>query len=93
VNRFSSRLSRFTLSLIVQAVLIAVAVCLLDSGVAAINMTALCTVWNLLLMLDWALCRSGCFRRNPMMLSLAAWVLSGLPVAFFGIALSVNWEM
>ena len=88
-----TRLSKFTLSLAVQALLIALAMCLLDSGLAAINMAALCTVWNLVLTLDWAFCRFGRSRRKAMMLSLPSCVLSGLPVVFFGIALSVRWEI
>ena len=87
-----TRLSKFTVSLVVQVMLLALAMCLLDSGMAAINLAVLCTVWNLILILDWALCRFGGLRRQPMMQSLPAWVLSGLPVAFFVIALSVRWE-
>ena len=80
-------------SLAVQALLILLAMCLLDSGLAAINVAALCTVWNLILIIDWALCRFGGFHRKAVMLSLPAWVLSGLPVLLFGIALSVRWEI
>ena len=88
-----TRLSKFMVSLAVQALLVALAMCLLDSGAAAINMAALCTAWNLVLILDWALCRTGALRHRELMLSLPAWLLYALPVAFFGIALSVRWEV
>jgi hypothetical protein len=88
-----TRLSKFTVSLAVQALLIALAMCLLDFGLAAINMAGLCTAWNLFLILDWALCRFGAFHRKALMLSLPVWVLSGLPAIFFGIALSVRWDI
>lgn len=86
------RLSKFLVSLVVQAFLLLLAMCILDSGVSAINLAALCTVWNLALIIDWALCRIAPLRHTALMVSLPSWVLSGLPVAFFGIALSVPWE-
>jgi hypothetical protein len=88
-----TRLSKFMVSLVVQALLVALAMCLLDSGMAAINLAALCTAWNLILIADWGLCRFRVLRHRALMLSLPAWVLSGLPAVFLGIALSVRWEL
>ena len=87
-----TRLSKFMVSLVVQALLVALAMCFLDSGMAAINMAALCTGLNLILILDWVVCKIARLRRLPLMVSLPLWLLSGLPVALFGIALSVRWE-
>ena len=87
-----TRISKFTVSLAVQALLIAVAMCLLDFGMAAINLAVLGTVFNLFLISDWILCKTGLLHHNALMLSLSGWLLAGLPVLFFGIALSVRWE-
>ncbi len=87
-----TRLSNFLVSLLVQALLLVLAMCLLDSGVTAINLAALCTAWNLVLIIDRALCGLAPLRHTALMVSLPTWVLSGLPVAFFGVALSVHWE-
>ncbi len=88
-----NRLSKFTLSLAMQCLLLVLALFLLDSGHAAILLAALCTAWNLVLALDWVVCRLCSLHRQAIMQSLPAWILCGLPVLFFGIALSVRWEL
>jgi hypothetical protein len=85
-------LPRYLVSLVVQVLLLMLAMCVLDSGVTAINLAALCTAWNLALIVDWALCRLGPLHHTALMVSLPASILSGLPFVFFGISLSVYWE-
>lgn len=83
--------SKFTLSLMVQCILITLAMGLLDGGRTAIALALLCTAWNLVLILDWALCKTGLFRRDAMMLALPTGIHLLLPVIFFGVALEVRW--
>jgi uncharacterized membrane protein len=85
------RFSKFTLSLIVQCLLLLLAMCLLDGGRAAIMLALLCTLWNLALICDWILCRSGLLKHKAWMLALPATLLLVLPVVFFGIALGASW--
>ena len=85
-----TRLPKFTISLAVQAVLLVFA---MDDEFAPIYMTALCTVWNLVLILDWGLCRFAHLHREAMMLSLPLWLLCGLPVVFLCISLSTRWKV
>jgi hypothetical protein len=66
--------------------------CFLNSGQSAILLALLCTVWNLALICDWILCRSGFLRHKAWMQALPAAVLFVLPVVFFGIALGGDGE-
>ncbi len=85
------RFPKFLLSLIVQCLLLILAMCILDSGHSAILLALLCSLWNLVLISDWALCKTRLLRHGALMEALPAAVLFVLPVVFFGIALGVRW--
>jgi hypothetical protein len=81
------RISRFSLSLAVQVFLVFVAGCWpslhSDWDRRPIWFAGFCAGWDLILILDWSLCKAGLFRRDAQMHTLPAGFQILLPAIFF----------
>ena len=88
------RLSPFMTSLVGEAVLLAIAMCMLDDGRIAITWGCACTLWNLILISDWVLCKSGYCRHEVWMRSFPGWLLLLVPLLFsLVVGSAVNYIM
>jgi len=87
------RLSKFSLSLIVQVILIVLAMLapmLHEEEVwGIIWFVTTCAVWDIFLILDWSLCKTGVFRRGAVMHTLPTPIQMLLPFIF--LAFQINW--
>ena len=82
------RFSPFLLSLTGQCVLLACAMCFLDSGRLAIAWACACAVWDLLLIADWGASNVSGFRHQPIIELAPVWVSLVGPVL---LSLPAGW--